>query len=406
MLNRLITYIFLITSVFTACSFAQSSLDNRGLITLEYSYIEGLENKKYKLVKYSFKNGEFFERKVLSKKQELLYRYNFNAVQIIHNRYIVSSSGDVYDLATDEVIYDSLIYHNFIEIVGHKIIFKRREYPSNLDDELKKVYDKITAQYYYYDLNTNEIVEYNKGNKYRVKGTLSINKELGLEFIKTGEAYVKVDSMDMRVDQIGDLVLNRFNGDNFEVIKDLSVGISVVSSFIHELPITWVNDHSFLTQKGNGELILVHLNGEVKYFPKIKNVINSLSPPELYRGNGKEIYYHCPTTEANQFIVDIECLELIEVSPEFIEISDSLSIYLGEQIQINHGTKHKILDEDNNLEVCIEDELMAIRMFNDCMSSQSGFKERIVLFDMNGNDLEFVETNDLISFIGWIDDGE
>lgn len=84
------------------------------------------------------------------------------------------------------------------------------------------------------------------------------------------------------------------------------------SMFLYFLPVLWLDDERILTQKKNGRLVVVTLDGKVEPFPEIPCTENEL--PDLIKTKEGKIIYLC---ENDEYLLDIE-------KRRFAEIKDDL----------------------------------------------------------------------------------
>jgi len=386
-------------------NYCQTNSENAiSLITWEYSPKKGIISYYPKLVKYKFSDGRFIGKVILFEVGNVLPRYFDGGSIIYKNRYIISWSGDVFDLQKNRLIFDQIGYDFYVGIDGDSLIFKHAR---NYFNEDSVRYNKIKSLYYYFDLKNEKIVEITNCNKYQVKGVLSPNKEFGLDFkIINPVKHEVLDSVKhlFITHYFGQLFLHKSTNDSILLLDSLSVGISPFSSLGADLPIYWQNNNQFLTQKRNGLLIKVDLEGKVvNYFPELHDLKMELKHPEIKNIDGKLVYF-CPTKQSISYEINLDRMSLVpyvfqdkvgyNFSRKFNEITNELSYCYNDSLIISgkNITSFTAVCENN----------IAINSLKNCKKEYWNCNSYITVFNSSLNKWTEIKTRYIADIIGWI----
>jgi len=386
-------------------TYSQTNLNNISLVTWEYVPNKGVISDDPKLVKYSFTNGQLSKREEIYKVGSSTPRHFDGKSSILNDRYIISWYGDIFDIKNEKLLFTQIGFDFSVEILNDRIIYKHEPYSDFFDKEDSIKHSRIKSLYYYFDLETEKIIEYNIGTQYRVEGELSKNKQLGLEFIEESGYFHQIDSLKPKqiiVYKTGRLVLNKFESTPTTIIDSLSVGINIYSSFIQRLPILWLDNENFLTQTRNGELILANTSSDIKSFPVLTDLKNELRPPSLYINSDGQIIYNCPTFQSNEYIVDIDNMKLIEVS-DANNIGGNFSIDWEEPMKVKFNNVQIFSDSSMTTQFSVYKDLIATQTFEDCKTDRWKCNTFIKIYNSSGHLIESIQTRYIHSIIGWIE---
>lgn len=119
-----------------------------------------------------------------------------------------------------------------------------------------------------------------------------------------GKAWIRREPMTARLDEI---VVYQVNGQEVTIPGPFRATVSDRSSISPTLPIVWVDNERFITQRVNGELLLVSITKEVKEFEKIPCGPDDF--PRFKITQRGRVIYEC----GKEYLLNIENLSFREV---------------------------------------------------------------------------------------------
>jgi len=255
LLKRVMIFIFLQYFVFFISS---SAIDHKtSLIIVQLNPDFDGVARKNSLVRLHFVNGKFTKQENLLTTSEL--RFDIGANQIVDGRYIVSHWGDVFDLKTQ-----NLIHKGEGELVG-------------VDEQLKMVITRVernTKQdIYTYNLETGKYEPMKEPGNWAHLGQRSPSGQLDATGFFMSITLYKPDGTSLLL------------GSNFD-----GGGTPYCNSFMSPR-FHWVDDEHILTQRKNGELVLVDIKGKVVPIVTIPNVESYGCGPEFIQDAGGQVHY-------------------------------------------------------------------------------------------------------------------
>jgi hypothetical protein len=189
---------------------------------------------------------------------------HFGGHRIVADRYFVTKYGGVIDLRDGKVLNNEQD-GEFCAFDGTKVFYR------NTNDG---------AVVYSFDLATHKTKkEASRGaGKYAFPGVISPD---GGSAIESGPVA-------------DELVLHQVGAKPKSLGKGFHIDIGPLSSTFGPTPILWLNNGTFLTQRGNGKLVTVDLAGKVTELLTIKDAPKDLvSAPYLLRTPSGQIVYTC-----------------------------------------------------------------------------------------------------------------
>lgn len=75
------------------------------------------------------------------------------------------------------------------------------------------------------------------------------------------------------------------------VRENFQIYVNKLSSYMPQLPLLWIDDHRILTQKSNGNLVIVSTDGKVTPFLQVPCALDDV--PDLERNRSGKIVYEC-----------------------------------------------------------------------------------------------------------------
>jgi hypothetical protein len=258
-------FCFLLMS-FSIISHGQTANRNVALLITECVSEKGLCKKK-NITRLSFKNGEFISRDILytSTPDEV----PFDGRNIIYkNRYVISYDGSIFDAETKSLLQKG--DGRYVAVDGNRVILR-----GSGDD---------FEGYFYYDLKRKIHAPLRLPGKWRLPGRLSPDQTKSVEGIGS---KIWLHGLNRK---------KKLLGSNFFMEGDPA------SSGIAKPPVLWLDDTRILTQKHNGEIVILRLDGTTTAVVKIPIKKRALTGPYLSRNRDGEIIYSC---NDQSFVLDV-----------------------------------------------------------------------------------------------------
>jgi len=233
------------------------------VVVEELPNAEGLIHKA-RVLRIGFYKGKMLPAETVWEGEERfvshLYRH-----RLVNERFLVTHFGGVIDLNEKKVIHDEQ-NGELDRVDGSKVIYTR----ANRND----------VDVFSFDLTTRKRnFEHKQGKgQYGLIGVLSPD---GQKAIETGPIA-------------DELFLHRPGEKQKSLGKGFHINISTASSVFGPSPVLWLDDKHFLTQRGNGKLVTVDLDGKVTEVVTIKDAPKELvSAPDLFRDASNRVVYMC-----------------------------------------------------------------------------------------------------------------
>ncbi|MBS1797282.1 MAG: hypothetical protein JSS81_25875 [Acidobacteria bacterium] len=256
-LHGILFLIFIIIS-------AQAQSNKISLVVASYPPEEKLGTTR-QVYRYDFEAGEYRGRTLIASSTEIRLG---SGERIYRNRYLVSRNGDVIDLVDKKIL--NLGDGRLSRIDGDRIFIEVNKDRKN--------------GLYVYDLGT---------------------KRYGL-FRKTGLQWGMLSPNGLRSVNANGSSLSIYENGRFRKSLgggfDLNVEANEMSSEMLRVAAFWLDDRRILTQKGNGNLVIVDVDGKTTRALKIPDVGACGGNPQIYRDNRERLIYRCDDT----FEIDLQ----------------------------------------------------------------------------------------------------
>ncbi len=252
-----------------------------------------------KLVRIDFREGAHLgtETVLTTKTDEL--RFDVSTSRIYRDRYVVTDFGDIVDVASTpaKVVHRAEPGTEFLAFDGQKVVLRRR----HVSDE----------GYYTFDLDQGRYLPLDQPGPWALPGVLSPDKTMSMSF--EGGA-------------MAELFFNRVGGPRRSLGAGFGYEISLMASPSHHdgPPLLWLDDQSALTQRSNGELVSVSIDGSVQPVATIAISEAPLSEPSLARDPEGQIIYTC----GESHVVDVP--QKISAVREWRSVGDGFSLKVSE----------------------------------------------------------------------------
>jgi hypothetical protein len=232
-----------------------------------------------RLYKYPLKDGRVWKGKKIMSSANV--RFSLGGIHIYRNRYIVAMA-DVVDIKTGKVIHDGM--GDFIAFDGDRIIF--RENCRKGGREIRGIYA--------FDLKSKKYEKLSEQVKWNYPGTLSPD---GTKSAASPEDAIYAQLQDKKYKLKGDvwasyIYIYDSNGVR-RVGNRFGVQLSKLSSYIPRSVFAWIDNNSLISQKGNGNIVKVSIDGTVEPVVQIPIREYPVSLPSFERNPDGSFTYHC-----------------------------------------------------------------------------------------------------------------
>jgi hypothetical protein len=255
--------------VFSRFVEGQAASRNAALFAVECVAEDGVCERQ-NIVRFRFKNGELISKDIIFTSQTTDVRFDLGENFIYRNRYVISNWGDVVDTQTKSLLHDSK--GDYVAAEGNQIIIK-----VDRDD---------VEGYFYFDLERKTYARLPMPGKWTLPGVLSPDQSKS----------VSGDDGKIRLHRLKRKEKTLSSG----FIAQTDISSSEISS---GPPLFWLDNERVLTQKSNGEIVVLYLDGTVKPVVKIPIEEPNYTKPFFFRNGLGQIIYGCG---GKTFIVDVE----------------------------------------------------------------------------------------------------
>lgn len=246
--------------------------------------VEGLPGNRLAdpqiLVRYRFEKGIRVAREEILKTPNSLVRYDLGNNMTYLDRYAITRWGDIIDIKDLKLLHEG--NSERIGCDGNRVILRRQtgENPG----------------LYSYDLSQKKIEKLLPSDKWNLvypEAHTLLAKHLlspdGMKSVSLGKNGTTI-------------TLHRLNQETKTLAGGMRSGVSTMSSSDACTPMVWLDDETILTQKTNGKLVAVNLEGTVSPLMDLPCKDLPLSPPKLYKDAGDRIIYVC----VKSYVIDVK----------------------------------------------------------------------------------------------------
>ena len=258
------------------------------------------------LIKYDFENGEHVSTETIVSNPGGQLRFNCERSRVYRNRYVITDFGDIVDISTRQFIHRGGNGSGFTRLLG-------------VEGDYIYINQPSTDVYYYFNLANLETKELEDPGSWSLPGVLSPDGTMSVTSIGWNE---------------GQIWLHYLNGETEMLGEGFFVEYSLLSSSRSGVPLLWLDNERVLTQKSNGEIVIVTIEGSVT--PVVNIDLNHLDyAPSEYKGalkaklfkdfNGNIIYAISligpdGKFRYNRFVIDVENESYSTYDPEWIPL--------------------------------------------------------------------------------------
>jgi len=310
----------------SSCEYSDDDFQRFSLIVANVDDSNSDQDRKQDLIKYDFKNGELVSTETIITNPGGQLRFNCEESRVYRNRYVITDFGDIVDITT----------HQFIHRGG-----SGTEYTRLLDVEGDYVYihQPQTDAYYFFNLANLEYGVMEDPGKWSLSGLLSPDESMSVSSSYWNE---------------GQIWLHHLNGEKELLGEGFYVEYSPLSSSLAGVPLLWLDNERILTQKANGVIIIVTLDGSVEPMVSIDLSDFDSAPSgskgalraSLYRKPNADIIYEISLIgpkgkfSENRFVIDVENKSYSVYDPEWIA--------LGYEFDYSTSEDHTVLRYKSN----------------------------------------------------------
>jgi hypothetical protein len=225
---------------------------------------------KINLVRVAFDKDQRLTKETLLQGGEGVFGSSFGTRILLEQRYVVTSSGGVIDVQTKKVLHDQR-HGKLLGVDEGKVVYL----VADID---------MPNGFFSFDLKTHKVEKLENPGRWKLLGVKSPNQKMSVKQ-EVGGGPILLHHVDGTVDRLGE---------GFRVTYK-----KFASPHLGGLPFVWLDNERMLTQRGNGDLVLLDIKGKQEHLLDIEaEKEGTLSPPRLYRGFEGRIIYSANHTYA------------------------------------------------------------------------------------------------------------
>ena len=248
--------IFLVLSVLTITVSAQERRPEIALLLAECETVKGACEFQH-LVRYGFRNGEQVSREVIFSGRTTHVRYDLGQNHIYQNRYVITNWGDVVDVVNRKLVHEG-----------------DGEYVAAENDRvIERVHTNATRGFFFFELKSGRYSRLIHPGKWGLPGLLSPDQTKSVSADRQGSGSIWLYTLNGRKK----LLASGFTANPYGCDRP-------------KPPLLWVDNDRVLTQRSDGNLVILGMRGEVAPLVTIA-LANSASVAELYRNDDSKIVY-------------------------------------------------------------------------------------------------------------------
>lgn len=272
-----------------------------GQVSLVISECKEGENicETQKVVKYKFQNGRLFGKEVLLTIKTNDVRFDLGGNFIYQNKFIINEWGDVFDIQNKSIILRSRGV--YVNILDSKLITRVHR----VDDE----------GFYSFDLQTKISKKLRSLKNFPDEYTYKFSPNNKLIAASNGSRFGKSSFVFYKVDSKLNLIKKK-------VVKgQFSASVSNIANELAKVNFVWIDNENILTQKQNGEIIKVNINGQIEPIVKIEIKDEPNSSPSFGRNENGDFYYYCN----EDYLIDLKTKKIKSESVDVLPLNSRFS---------------------------------------------------------------------------------
>jgi hypothetical protein len=272
------------------------------------------------LIKYEFAKGELVSTETIVTNPGGQLRFNCEKSQVYQNRYIITDCGDIVDITTRQFIHRGVSGSAYSRLLG-------------LEGDYVFFFQPQTEDYYYYDLTKQEYNILEDPGKWALPGLLSPDGTMSVSSSNRNE---------------GQVWLHYINGEMKLLGEGFYVEYSPLSSSMTGVPLIWLDSERVLTQKSNGEIVIVTVDGSI--VPVVNIDLSHLDfdqsgwkgalKAKFFKDFNSNIIYSISLIgpegkfRDNRFVIDVENESYSTYDPEWIPLGHKFEYSSREGITV------------------------------------------------------------------------
>ena len=308
-------FLFIVLAFISACEYKNDDMvsDRASLIVadiddsgLDYNSLAG--ERIQHLIKYDFERGELVsaETIVSNSGYKLRFNHQHEGSHVYQNRYVITGYGDIVDITSRQFIHRGGSGSEYTQLLG-------------MEGDFVYIHQPQTDGYYYFDLANHEYKEMENPGKWSLPGLLSPDESMSVTSSDRNE---------------GQVWLHHLNGETELLAEGFYVEYSPFSSLLWGVPLLWLDNQRILTQKANGVMVIVTVDGSM--IPVVNIDLNDydFAPPDskgalttyLTRDFNDDIIYDISmigpngSFRSNRFKIDVENKSYSIYDPDWIAL--------------------------------------------------------------------------------------
>jgi hypothetical protein len=259
-----------------------------------------------KLVRFRFRNGVLMSKDLILSTDISLARYDLGKNHVYRNRYVITNWGDIVDIRNKRLLHDG--QGKFVAAEGDRVI----QHVAGINVE----------GYFYYDLKTDQYRRLLGPTKWALPGVLSPDQSKSVE---GGSDNIWLHSL---------IQNKKLLGSGFFIQQAME------ASFMPKAPVFWLDNTRVLSQRNNGEIVVVQLDGTVTPIVKFPVTGPNYTDPYFFRDRDDRIIYVC---SGQSFVINVE--EKSYTPHEWITLGSGF--YAETKVNPSYG--HVIRYEENEI---------------------------------------------------------
>ena len=304
-----VLFIFLIAlAIISSCEYNNDDIlvKRASLIVANIDDSDLNGDRTQHLIKYEFAKGELVSTETIVSNPGGQLRFNCEKSQVYQNRYIITDFGDIVDITTCQFIQRGGSGSAYTRLLG-------------LEGDYVFIYEPQTEDYYYYDLTKQEYNKLEDPGKWALPGLLSPDGTMSVSSSNRNE---------------GQVWLHYINGEMKLLGEGFYVEYSPLSSSMTGVPLIWLDSERVLTQKSNGEIVIVTVDGsmvpvvniDLSHFDFDQSGYTGALHASFYRDFNSNIIYSISLIgpegkfRDNRFEIDVENESYSLYDPEWISL--------------------------------------------------------------------------------------
>ena len=276
------------------------------------------------LMEYEFVDGKLASTDEVMSTYDTQLAIDFSEGQLYNGRYLITQYGGIVDITIGQLLSSRGRGPDYALLLG-------------IEDNCVIIRTGQTQEYYCYDLAQQQCYELESPGKWSLPGVLSPD----------GTMSVSSDGWDG-----GKIWLYDVNGNKREIATGFYIRYSGLASTIRGVPLMWLDNQRVLTQKSNGEIVIVKIDGSIESVVTIdlsqidsapSGLAGALSA-SLSRDFDGNIIYTISLLgpdgkfRSNRFVIDVENTSYSECDPEWTALGHGFEYALqGEMAVIRHN---------------------------------------------------------------------